>query len=102
MVDRKGAFKIRSVLVPFSLLDVCLRLRLRVCREEVDMSKDHRKCHTRQLFETNNVKIENVLDDLQKHLNNYEIGDFCRLYILLDLSKFFFCKKREGKCKLRY
>lgn len=59
-VESRGAFKIRSVFVPFSLLDVCLGLGLRVVGEKVDLEDNYVGSHCRALFSTKHVYLNMV------------------------------------------
>ncbi|BAT74893.1 hypothetical protein VIGAN_01266600 [Vigna angularis var. angularis] len=58
-------------------------------KEEVD-------CYSRRLFDTNDVTIHHVYEELQKHIKGDEVADVCRLYLLLGLTEFLF-PNRGGK-----
>ncbi|XP_052723828.1 uncharacterized protein LOC128193765 [Vigna angularis] len=97
--ERRGGFEVRSVFIPFTKLDLCLGLGVRVNGEMFKLFKDEVDCHTRRLFDTIDVSVHNVYEEIQKHIKGDEVSDVCRLYLLLGLSEFFF-PNRGGKVPL--
>ncbi|XP_068488704.1 uncharacterized protein [Phaseolus vulgaris] len=87
-VERRQSFLIRCEVVPLSLVDVCLGLGLRVVGEKIDLHKAADESHTKTLFESNNINVKMIFDEIMKFDNDGCIEDFCRLYILLCLSEF--------------
>lgn len=95
LLERRGGFQVRSVFIPFTKLDVYLGLGLRVDGERFELFKKDIDCHTRRLFNTINVSVHNVYEELEKRLKGHKVVDICKLYILLRLSEFFFPNRSE-------
>jgi len=90
-VERRGGFWLRSVFVPFTQLDVCVSLGLRVAGENIDLGNNNIDCQTRTKFHSTNVSVDMIYDELIKRANGSKqcsVDEFCRLYILLGLSEF--------------
>ena len=90
-VERRGGFWLRSVFVPFTQLDVCVSLGLRVAGENIDLGNNNIDCQTRTIFHSTNVSVDMIYDELIKRANGSKqcsVDEFCRLYILLGLSEF--------------
>ncbi|WVZ02384.1 hypothetical protein V8G54_023190, partial [Vigna mungo] len=98
-LERRGGFEVRSIFIPFTKLDVCLGLGVRVNGEMFKLFKEEVDCHTRRLFDTNDVSVDNVYEQLQNCIKGGEVADVCRLYLLLGLSEFLF-SNRGGKVHL--
>ncbi|WVZ19162.1 hypothetical protein V8G54_006484, partial [Vigna mungo] len=98
-LERRGGFEVRCVFIPFTKLDVCLCLGVRVNGQMFKLFKDEVDCHSRRLFDTSDVSVENVYEQLQNRLKGDEVDDVCRLYIMLGLSEFLF-PNRGGKVHL--
>ncbi|TKY65423.1 hypothetical protein E2542_SST08282 [Spatholobus suberectus] len=90
-VEKGGGFRIKSKIIAFTPLDVCLALGLRIVGEDVKFKEDL-DCHTRRLFEGKEVTVKMVFEHLVQLDNNDDVEDFCRLYILLGLAEFYFPK----------
>jgi len=88
-VEKDCSFKIRSDVISFSLIDVCVGLGLRIGGEQVDLEKDSSDSKLRSLFGLNRVIITMIHDELLKCVNDSNAVEFCKLYILLGLSEFF-------------
>jgi len=89
-VEKRGGFMIRSVFVPFTLLDVCVALGLQVAGLDVDLDYENQDSHCRSLFSCGIVKVNMVYDELVRCQSDGRSEDFCKLYILLGLSEFLF------------
>ncbi|WVZ24159.1 hypothetical protein V8G54_002703 [Vigna mungo] len=98
-LERRGGFEVRSIFIPFTKLDVCLGLGVRGNGEMFKLFKEEVDCHTRRLFDTNDVSVDNVYEQLQNCIKGGEVADVCRLYLLLGLSEFLF-PNRGGKVHL--
>ncbi|BAT92299.1 hypothetical protein VIGAN_07099500 [Vigna angularis var. angularis] len=94
--ERRGGFEVRSVFIPFTKLDICLGLGVRVNGDMFKLFKEEVDCYSRRLFDTNDVTIHHVYEELQKHIKGDEVADVCRLYLLLGLTEFLF-PNRGGK-----
>jgi len=84
-------FWIREFLVPFSLFDVCMTLRLGETSKEVTLEYGDAPFMNR-LFNGSEITINSVLaklrdSDVKKDKN---VEDFCRLYIILAFGTFYF------------
>jgi len=88
-IEKDCGFKIGSEVVSFTLLDVCVWLGLRICGQKVDIEKEASDGNLRSLFGSNCVNITMRYDELLKHVNDSEVVDFCKLYIMLGLCEFF-------------
>jgi len=67
---------------------------LRICGQKVDLEKEPNDFNMRSLFGSNRVNITMLYDELLKNVNDSVIIDFCKLYILLGLSDFFFAQQK--------
>jgi len=98
-VEKECGFQIRSDVVSLSLIDVCVGIGLRIGGEKVDLKKDSSDSTLRSLFASNCVIIPMIYDELLKHVNDCNVVEFCKLYILLAFSFFFFFfAKHKGSC----
>jgi len=68
-VERRGGFFIRYVFVPFTLLDVCVSLDLRVAGQNIELCNEDNDCHTSTIFRSRNVSVCIIYDELMKRLN---------------------------------
>ena len=75
--------------VLFSLIDICVSIGLRIGGEQVDLENDSNDSKLRSLFGPNRVIITMIHDELLKRVNDSNVVEFCKLYILLGLSEFF-------------
>ncbi|KAG2375656.1 uncharacterized protein HKW66_Vig0161900 [Vigna angularis] len=77
--ERRGGFEVRSVFIPFTKLDLCLGLGVRVNGEMFKLFKDEVDCHTRRLFDTVDVSVHNVYEEIQKHIkgDEYLVSSLC-------------------------
>nr|XP_007158034.1 hypothetical protein PHAVU_002G118600g [Phaseolus vulgaris]ESW30028.1 hypothetical protein PHAVU_002G118600g [Phaseolus vulgaris] len=89
-VERSHGFVVSSRVVPFSLLDVCLGIGLRVVGDKFDLEKIENNCKSRSFFKSSHVTVKMIYDEIVKRRNECSIDDFCRLYILLGMSEFLF------------
>jgi len=89
-VERSHGFVVSSRVVPFTLLDVCLRIGLRVVRDKFDLPKTENNCKSMSFFKSSHVSIKMIYNEIVKRCNECSIHDFCRLYILLEMSEFLF------------
>jgi len=80
----------------FTLLDVCVALGLRVCGLDVDLKCENVDSECRSLFAGGIVKVNMVYDQLVRCETDGRPEDFCKLYILLGLSKFLFPNRIEN------
>ena len=83
--DNKS-FRIREHLVPFNIFDVCVVLGLSVRRQDVSFDS----CIVglvNNLFNNEDITIEKIVIKLQEEDN---VDNYCRLYILLLFSVFYF------------
>ncbi|WVZ06522.1 hypothetical protein V8G54_019868 [Vigna mungo] len=74
-LERRGGFEVRSIFIPFTKLDVCLGLGVRVNGEMFKLFKEEVDCHTRRLFDTNDVSVDNVYEQLQNCIKGGEVAD---------------------------
>jgi len=93
-IEKECGFEIGYEVVSFTLLDICVGLGLRICRQKVDLEKEPSDSNLRSLFGSNRVNITMLYDKLLKHVNDSVVVDFCKLYILLGLCEFFFPTQR--------
>ncbi|WVY97039.1 hypothetical protein V8G54_029190 [Vigna mungo] len=70
-----GGFEVRSVFIPFTKLDVCLGLGVRVNGEMFKLFKEEVDCHIRRLFDTIDESVHNVYEQLQKRIKGDEVAD---------------------------
>jgi len=89
-VERSHGFLVSSRVVPFSLLDVCLGIGLRVVGDKFDLEKTKKNCKSRSFFKSSHVSVKMIYDEIVKHCSECSMDDFCRLYILLGMSKILF------------
>jgi len=87
-VERRGGFMIRSDLVSFTTLDVCVLLGLRIGGCVVDLRRKSQDSPIRKLFPSTHVYVKMIFDEIQKRRNDVNVDDFCKLYVLLGLSEF--------------
>ena len=83
--DNKS-FRIREHLVPFNIFDVCVVLGLSVRGQDVSFDS----CTAglvNNLFDNEDITIEKIVLKLQEEDN---VDNYCRLYILLLFSVFYF------------
>ena len=99
-VEKECGFQIRSDVVSLSLIDVCVGIGLRIGGEKVDLKKDSSDSTLRSLFASNCVIIPMIYDELLKHVNDCNVVEFCKLYILLALSEFFLPSTKGSVCSL--
>jgi len=92
-IERRGGFLIRFVFVPLSLLDVSVGLGLGVSGEDIELESEHVDSFCRSLFNCGIVKVKMVFDEVVKCHSHGTVDEFCKLYILLGLSKFLFPNK---------
>jgi len=81
-------FVIRYKVVPFTLLEFRLGLSLRVIGQKVDLVNDDINCRSRSVFYSRYVSVHMIYDELMRRPYYNSVDQFCRLYILLWLSKF--------------
>ena len=79
---------IRSDLVSFSTLDVCVLLGLRIGGCVVDLRRKSQDSPFRKLFPSTHVYVKMIFDEIQKRRNDVNVDDFYKLYVLLGLSEF--------------
>jgi len=79
---------IRSDLVSFTTLDVCVILGLRIGGCVVDLRRKSQDSPIRKLFPSTHVYVKMIFDEIQKRRNDVNVDDFCKLYVLLGLSEF--------------
>ena len=79
---------IRSDLVSFTTLDVCVLLGLRIGGCVVDLQRESQDSPIRKLFPSTHVYVKMIFDEIQKRRNDVNVDDFCKLYVLLGLSEF--------------
>jgi len=96
-VEKYCGFHIRSDVVSFSLIDVCVGIGLRIVGEKVDLEKESSDSKLRSLFGSNRVIITMIYDELLKRVNDCNV-DFCKLYILLGLSEFLLPNTKGSMC----
>lgn len=84
-------FRVGSRLVKFTLLHVCFALGLRIVGERVLMH-DPEESHTRSLFEGKDITIPTIVEQLKLFQRDEQVDDFCRLYLFLAFSVFYFPK----------
>ena len=82
---------ISKEVVEFTLLDVCLGMGLRVDGESIGLQSN---CN--QLFDKKSVDVKMVYHLLLEHSEELSLEDFCRLYILLGISKLL-CPNHSGR-----
>jgi len=87
-VERSHGFVVSSNVVPFTLLDVCLGIGLRVVGDKFDLEKIENNCKSMSFFKTSHVSVKMIYDEIVKRRNECTIHDFCRLYILLGMPEF--------------
>jgi len=87
-VERRLCFMIRSDLVSFTTLDVCVLLGLRIGGCVVDLQRESQDSPIRKLFPSTHVYVKMIFDEIQKRRNDVNVDDFCKLYVLLGLSEF--------------
>ena len=68
-------------------LDVCLGVALRVTGTKIDLRKTRIIYRIRSFFEEGDVTLEMIYSEILKCDNGISSEDFCKLYILLGLSK---------------
>ena len=85
-MERSDGFVVRSTLFLFTVLDVCLGIGLRVVGEKLNLAKIEKNCKSMSFFQTTDVSVKMIYDEIVKHRNQCSIEDFCRLYILLVMS----------------
>ena len=92
-VERSHGFVVSSTVVPFTLLDVCLVIGLRVVGDKFDLENTENNCKSRSFFKTSHVSVKMIYDEIVKRSNECSIHDFCRLYILLGIPEFLFLSR---------
>jgi len=97
-VEKICDFEIRSQVVSFTLIDVCIGLGLRVGGEKVDLENESSESQLRSLFGYNRVILTMIFEELVKCVNDCIIVDFCKLYILLGLSEFLLPNTKGTVC----
>lgn len=88
-VEPSGGFRVKSRVVPFTTLDVCVALGLPIVGQPVSLD-DNEYCHVKSLFNGESVTIERIIQMLTILNNDHDIEDFCRIYILLTFAVFYF------------
>ncbi|KAJ1390576.1 hypothetical protein SESBI_37317 [Sesbania bispinosa] len=86
-----GGFRVRSIAVPFTPLDVCFALGLRIGGEKV-VFDEIGDSHTKELFGRARVTAASVYEKLREVDRDEHVDEFCRLYILLGFLEFYFPK----------
>lgn len=86
---RCGAFRIQNRIVSFTHLDVCFALGLSIIGDDVQFVENP-ESETQKLFGGKQITRETILDQLGKLSGPGDVDDFCRLYILLGLTQFYF------------
>jgi len=76
-VEKRGGFFIRSEFVPFSLLDVCVGLDLRVSGVDVELENENVDSYCRSIFTCGIAKVKMVFDELVKCHTNGKVDKFC-------------------------
>jgi len=83
-----GGFIISNKVVHLSLLDVCLRLRLRVSSDSINLDDVFVESKCRKLLNNEIVDVEMLYDFLRRCRESVSLGDYCRLYIVLGMLEF--------------
>ncbi|XP_027941138.1 uncharacterized protein LOC114194936 [Vigna unguiculata] len=94
-VERRGDFDVSGEVVEFNLLDVWLRLGLRVVGEKIDLNEEVLESETWNTFRGQRVDVKLISDFLMKF--DDDVGDvelFCKLYIVLGISEFLLSNKK--------
>ncbi|KAJ1425225.1 Aminotransferase-like, plant mobile domain [Sesbania bispinosa] len=89
--ERGGGFRVRSRVVPFTPLDVCLSLGLRIVGDKVRFDEVG-DSYTKGLFGGQKITAATVYEKLTELQSDEHVDDFCRLYMLLGLVEFYFPK----------
>ncbi|KAJ1434108.1 hypothetical protein SESBI_05672 [Sesbania bispinosa] len=76
--ERGGGFRVRSIVVPFTSLDVCFALGLRIVGEKV-VFDEVGDSHTKGLFGGAKVTTASVYEKLREVDSDEEVDDFCSL-----------------------
>ncbi|KAJ1425224.1 Ulp1 protease family, C-terminal catalytic domain [Sesbania bispinosa] len=87
--DNSGGFRIRSTIVPFTPVDVCLALCVPIVGQKVSFDESAMS-HTRSLLEGDRIKVSNIMQQLDDLNGDEDVEDFCRLYLLLAFAEFYF------------
>jgi len=91
--ERSHGFVVSSRVVPFTVLDVCLGICLRVVGDNFDLAKTENGCKSMSFFKRSDVSVKMIYGEIVKHRNECSINDFCMLYILLGMSHFLFSSR---------
>ncbi|XP_057443185.1 uncharacterized protein LOC130734714 isoform X2 [Lotus japonicus] len=99
--ENRFGFKIQDNVVPFTPLDVCFSLGLRLVGLNVNYNGDEdAECHTKGLFKGEEITVKTIVKQLRRHKSDDKVDDFCRLYILLVFATFYF-PQSSTSCLLR-
>ncbi|KAG2396509.1 uncharacterized protein HKW66_Vig0227840 [Vigna angularis] len=72
-LERRGGIQFRYAFIPFTKLDVCLGLEVRVDEERFELFKEDVDSHTRRLFDRTDVCLGNVYEELEKRLKGTKV-----------------------------
>jgi len=86
---KKRWFLLNFVLVSFKLLDVCLGLGLTIVGDVVALDEVYIESVCRNNFSEKKVIVGVIYNYLLRRSECVGVDDFCRLYILIDISEFF-------------
>jgi len=88
-IERRGVFAVGNKVVQFNLLDMCLKLGLRICGEKIDLTKEVDDSESRKFFCSGKVNVKSIYEFLLKF--DEDMGGvkvFYSLYILLGICEF--------------
>lgn len=89
--ERSLAFIIQNKVVPFTPLDVCLALGLRIVGENVSFERNAEdECITKKLFQGKQITASTIFEQMEKYKADEQVEDFCRLYVLLGFAEIYF------------
>jgi len=72
-VERSHGFVVSSRVVPFTLLDVCLGIGLRVVGDKLNLEKTENNCKSRSFFKSSHVSVKMIYDEIFKCRNECSI-----------------------------
>lgn len=78
-LEKRGGIQVRYAFIPFTKLDVCLGLEVRVDGERFELFKEDVDSHTRRLFNRTDVCLGNVYEELEKCLKGTKVVGVRRL-----------------------
>jgi len=100
--ESKQSFMFRENLVPLSLMDIHVGLRLRVGGEALNLEDDTEGL-VNELFDGEEINVRSIMKKMtdEKFRMRENVDDFCMLYLLLSLV-FYFPRSYKNFCSFPF